>query len=230
MNYKILLIVVSLAFLALFAFIMFKPNNSNITPQNITKPIEQNASKKIIIAAFGDSLTAGYGVNLEESYPSILEKYFLDKKINARVINMGVSGETTVQGANRVEFVLSQKPDIILLGLGANDMLRSLPPSQTRASLETIIQAIQKENVKIILLGMKSSQSNGEDYIGEFNIIYPDLAQKYNLPLVPFFLQGVVLNQNFNTSDGIHPNTIGYEKIVTENILPILLPVLERFK
>lgn len=196
------------------------------TTANTTTAKKQE--KTITIAAFGDSLTAGYGVDLTESYPYLLERKLQEEDISARVINMGVSGETTSGGLERVSFVLEQNPDIILLGLGANDMLRSLPPSLVKSNLETIIVGLLQGNKKIILLGMKSVTTNGQTYRQEFDAIYSDLAKKYNLTLVPFFLEGVVLRPTLNTNDGIHPNKSGYEKIVSENILPVLLPHLKK--
>ncbi|MBP6888874.1 MAG: arylesterase [Candidatus Pacebacteria bacterium] len=196
------------------------------TTANTTTAKKQE--KTITIAAFGDSLTAGYGVDLTESYPYLLERKLQEEDISARVINMGVSGETTSGGLERVSFVLEQNPDIILLGLGANDMLRSLPPSLVKSNLETIIVGLLQGNKKIILLGMKSVTTNGQTYRQEFDAIYSDLAKKYNLTLVPFFLEGVILRPTLNTNDGIHPNKSGYEKIVSENILPVLLPHLKK--
>lgn len=182
----------------------------------------------ITIAAFGDSLTAGYGVDLTESYPYVLEERLKSKGISVNIINMGVSGETSQGGLERTAFVLEQNPDVILLGLGANDMLRSLPPSFIKNNLEKIITDLLQGNKKVVLLGMKSSITNGATYRGEFDSIYKDLADKYNLPLVPFFLEGVALRPSLNIDDGIHPNKAGYEKIVDENIIPVILPLIKK--
>ena len=200
--------------------------------QKTDVPMQQNTilqeKKKLLIVAFGDSLTAGYGVDLQDSYPLLLEKKLADENISASVINMGVSGETTSGALERVQFILDQHPDIILLEIGANDMLRSLPPSQIHKNLESIIQLLTQQPPKIILLGMKSSGANGLSYSQEFNAIYPNLAQKYSLPLVPFFLNDVALIAELNTQDGIHPNRLGYEKIINNNIMPILLPYIKK--
>lgn len=199
------------------------------TPHQVIKqPETQTASTTITIISFGDSLTAGYGVALSESYPSILEKKLNESGISATVLNMGVSGETSEIALERLEFVLKQNPDFILLGLGANDMLRSLPPKNTYKNLETMILFFKKNNKKIVLLGMKSSATNGRTYRNSFDAIYPDLSKKYSLPLVSFFLQGVALDKSLNINDGIHPNYGGYQKIVDENILPALLPYLKQ--
>ncbi len=184
-------------------------------------------SKKLTVVAFGDSLTAGYGVTLQESYPRILEEKLHVLYPNLQVINMGVSGETTTAGLERVSFVTAQKPDLVLLGLGANDMLRASSPTIAKNNIRTMLVQFRKAGIPVVLLGMKSVASNGPAYQKEFDAIYPSLAQEYSVPLVPFFLDGVALEASFNTTDGIHPNFAGYSKIVEKNILPILVPVLK---
>lgn len=215
--------ITSLVVLVFSGIIYFKRDTTPATSS--TSTVEK---KELTIVAFGDSLTAGYGVDLSESYPYILDERLAQEKISAKVINMGVSGETTQGGTERVSFVLEQEPDVVLLGLGANDMLRSLPPSLVRTNLDFIIKNLTDANKKVVLLGMKSSITNGSAYRQEFDVIYEGLAKKYNLALVPFFLEGVALRSSLNTSDGIHPNKAGYEKIVDENILPVLLPYLKK--
>lgn len=211
-------------------------NTKNNTINEITNTTPNTVSKKEYkIVAFGDSLTAGYGVDLKDSYPSILEeklnteneKILKEKNIKITVVNMGVSGETTSGGLERVDFVISQKPKLVLLGLGGNDMLRATNPSLIKDNLNNIIKSLTDKNIKVILLGMESQVSNGLEYRKEFGNTYKDLSKKYDLPLVPFFLKGVALVSSLNIEDGIHPNRAGYEKIIDENILPILLPVLE---
>lgn len=191
------------------------PNQADISEPTMT------------IVAFWDSLTAGLGVALDESYPSILEKR-LNETLSVRVINMWVSGETTTGGMERAAFVIQQKPNLVLLWLWANDMLRGTNPDITRWNIEKIIQTFQENNIPVILLWMRSQASNGPLFQEAFDSIYPDLATKYSLPLVPFFLEGVALIPELNTQDGIHPNKAGYEKIVSENILPILIPYLSK--
>jgi acyl-CoA thioesterase-1 len=204
---------------------------STISSHN-TLPSTTTALPEFKIVAFGDSLTAGYGVNLGDSYPSQLEKElnsnstFSEFNHVFKVINMGVSGETTTGGLDRVDFVLSQKPDLILFGLGANDMLRSTQPELVFSNLDAMMQKFSKSGVPVILLGMQSVASNGQRYKKEFDDMYPTLAKTYNVPLVPFFLKDVVLVSALNTTDGIHPNQAGYELIISNNILPTLTPVL----
>jgi acyl-CoA thioesterase-1 len=160
----------------------------------------------------------------------VLNKEARDKNVSIKVVNMGVSGETSSGGLDRVDFVISQNPDLVLLGLGANDMLRATDPSLVKNNLEKIIKSFKGKNITVILLGMQSQVSNGINYKIDFDSIYPDLSKKYKLPLVPFFLEGVALVPNLNTSDGIHPNRSGYEKIIDENIMNVLLPYLEKIK
>lgn len=206
-----------------YFFITQKSEPKINTPESLPPRVE----KDFIIVAFGDSLTAGYGVDLKDSYPSILESKLKEKKSSLSVINMGVSGETTSGGVDRVSFVIEQNPSLVLLGLGANDMLRASPPSLAKANLEIIIKALQTANIPVVLLGMQSAASNSQSYKKEFDAIYPDLAKQYKIPLVPFFLEGVALRPSLNTEDRIHPNRLGYEKIVTENLLPVITPLIK---
>jgi len=192
------------------------------------------SKKEFKIVAFGDSLTAGLNVPLKDSYPNILEDIlnedpdYAEYNLTFKVVNMGVSGETTSGGLDRVQFVLEQKPDLILLGLGANDMLRNTDPVFIRSNIDSVIQKIISSKVPVVLLGMQSVATNGTEYKKNFDSIYPTLAKKYNLPLVPFLLNGVALQPNLNTADGIHPNRQGYEAVVNKNILPVLGPSLKQ--
>jgi len=200
--------------------------------KEVTNTTSNTSSKKEYkIVAFGDSLTAGYGVELRDSYPSILEaalnKQFSDKNVSIKVINTGVSGETTSGGVERIDFVISQNPNLVLLGLGANDMLRATDPSLTKTNLDKIIKSFKDKNIPVVILGMQSQVSNGINYKINFDSIYTDLSKKHDMLLVPFFLEGVAMVSSLNISDGIHPNRAGYEKIINENILPILLPFLD---
>jgi len=232
-NYKIIkktlgIIIVSVFLVSMYIIFNKKPINQNIENiQNKDQSIEVS-KKEFKIVAFGDSLTAGLNVDLKDSYPSILEnilktnREYENYNLNFKVINMGVSGETTSGGLDRVLFVLEQKPDLILLSLGANDMLRSTDPTLVMSNMDSIIQKIVSNKIPVILLGMRSFASNGQEYRNDFDSIYPTLAKKYNLPIVPFFLNSVALKPSLNTGDGIHPNRLGYEEIVNNNILPVL--------
>jgi acyl-CoA thioesterase-1 len=207
--------------------IFFYNFNNTDEDSNTVNEKSQQTGKTFKIVAFGDSLTAGYGVKLEESYPSILEKELKKENMNIEVVNIGVSGETTTGGLERLDFVLSQEPDLVLLGLGANDMLRATSPDIAKANLEKMILTFKDKNIPVILLGMESQISNSFAYKKKFDVIYKDLAKKHSLALVPFFLENVVLVKSLNIEDGIHPNKQGYEKIVQENVLPVISKVLK---
>ncbi|MCP9465562.1 MAG: arylesterase [Nitrospira sp.] len=178
------------------------------------------------IIAFGNSLTAGLGVTREEAYPAQLQRRLEEHGFQYQVINAGVSGETTAGGLRRVSWVLSAKPEIVILELGANDGLRGLKLEQTRENLAHIIQQLLQANVTVILAGMKLPPNYGEEYTKQFEAIYPALAAQYHLPLIPFFLEGVAARPALNQADGIHPTGEGY-KIVVEQVLKVLIPVLE---
>jgi acyl-CoA thioesterase-1 len=196
-----------------------------------TKETVINSEKKVemrIINAFGDSLTAGYGLPLENSYPSVLEKKLQAAGYNYKVINSGLSGDTTAGALSRVKWVLASKPEIVILSLGANDALRGLPVNEARKNLAQMIEQFQKAGIKILLCGMLAPRNMGEKYYKEFDAIYPDLAKKYQLTLVPFFLDKVALNRALNIGDGIHPNEKGYRYIVDNNIWPNLLSLLKK--
>jgi len=200
---------------------------------NDTKPkteIEQNGSKASstkTILFFGNSLTAGYGLDTKESFPSLIQNRLDSLNLKYTVINAGLSGETTSGGKNRLDWVLKQKVDIFVLELGANDGLRGIPLDETRNNLQTIIDAVREKNseTKIILAGMQIPPNMGREYTTEFRTIFPDLAQKNNLKLIPFLLDGVAGIPDLNLPDGIHPTAEG-QKIVQENVWAILEGIL----
>lgn len=180
-----------------------------------------------LIVAFGDSLTAGHGVGVDESYPAQLQKRLNDLNYHYRVVNAGVSGDTTAGGLRRVSWVLKSNPDLVILELGGNDGLRGLSLEQTRNNLSEIIQRFQEAGVEIILAGMKLPPNYGPEYTAGFEAIYPALAKEYQLPLIPFFLEGVAASSTLNQADGIHPTKEGY-RIIVEEILRTLGPLLEQ--
>ncbi len=192
-----------------------------------TDPIFKPSRELRTIVAFGDSLTAGLGVENSQTYPSILQEKLQKKGYPYRVINAGVSGETTWGGLRRVEWVLKNKPEIIILELGINDGFRGLDIKLIRQNLAEIIEKFHQERVKIILAGMELPRNYGQEYTESFKRIYPDLSEKYHLLLVQFFLEGVAMKKELNQSDGIHPTGEGY-KVVVENIWPILFPLLNK--
>ena len=166
---------------------------------------------------------AGYGLPNEQHLSVVLEQNLRSEGYDIEVINGSVSGNTSLDGLNRIEETLSELGiDLIILGLGANDMLRKINSNETKKNLEKIIKIIQDKNIKIILAGMIASTSYGLNYKKKFDKIFPDLSKKYNLPLIPFLLDGVALNPNFNQSDGMHPNqkgTLIIAETVKKNII-----------
>jgi acyl-CoA thioesterase-1 len=187
--------------------------------------IKASALEKIVL--FGDSLMAGYGLPAEQHLSVVLQNQLQAKGYKVQIINGSVSGSTSSGGLNRLEWTL-QEPgiDLIILGLGANDMLRGISPDATKANLEQIIKQVRKKNIPIILAGMLAPSSHGLAYKKQFDEIYPSLAKTYNLPLIPFLLEGVAMQPQYNQSDGIHPNAEGTKlisKILENTIEPILL-------
>jgi len=170
--------------------------------------LKASAMEKVVL--FGDSLMAGYGLSNEHHLSVILEKNLKSEGYDIKVINASVSGSTSSGGLNRVEWTLSEADiDLMVLCLGANDMLRGINPDETQKNLEQIITIAQNKNIKVILAGMIAPTSHGFNYKKSFDKIYPHLSKKYNLPLIPFLLEGVALRPDLNQSDGMHPNEQG---------------------
>ena len=167
---------------------------------------------------FGDSLMSGYGLPEEYHLSVILEKSLKSEGYEIQVFNGSVSGDTSLDGLDRIEDELSgESYDLIIIGLGANDMLRRINPNQTKQNLDKIINIILDNNIKVILAGMVASPTNGLSYKKKFDKIYPDLSKKFELELIPFLLKGVALNPKFNQDDGLHPNEKGV-LIIAETI------------
>jgi len=169
------------------------------------------------ILALGDSLFAGYGVKPGESYPAKLELALRAHGVNARIANAGVSGDTTADGLARLAFTLnsqSQAPDLVIISLGGNDMLRGLSPEQTKSNLDAIVTELGKRKIPVVLMGMLAPPNMGADYRGKFDAIYPALAEKHHVSLVPFFLKAVIDKPDLIQADHIHPTARGIEEIV----------------
>lgn len=204
-------------------------NAKKATSKSIeTKEIvtENNSSKTILF--FGDSLTAGYGLDdVENAFPGIIQTKIDSLSLEYTVINSGVSGETSAGGKSRIDWVLNQDIDVFILELGANDGLRGVPLKQTRENLQAIIDAVIKKNAKtkIVLAGMQLPPNMGIDYITEFKTIFPDLAKRNNLALIPFLLKDVGGIPALNQADGIHP-TIEGQKILANNVWAVLEPII----
>ena len=192
-----------------------------VTPRTIS-------TDRAKIVAFGDSLTAGFGLTEKESYPYLLQKKLEADGYNYEVVNAGVSGETSLGGLERVDWVLEQeKVEILILGLGANDLLRGLPVDKMKRNLAQIIERAQSKKIKVLLCGMLAPPSVGAQYQREYTSVFPDLATKYKTGFMPFMLENVALNKALNQPDGIHPNAEG-AAIMTENIYKALQPLLSK--
>lgn len=191
------------------------------------KKTAENSSAKTILF-FGDSLTAGYGLeDVNDAFPALIQSKIDSLSLEYVVINSGLSGETTAGGKSRIDWVLNQKIDVFVLELGANDGLRGVPLKETRENLQAIIDAVLKKNAatKIILAGMQLPPNMGIDYITEFKTIFPELAKKNKLDLIPFLLKDVGGIPALNQSDGIHPTVEG-QKIVANNVWEVLKPII----
>jgi acyl-CoA thioesterase-1 len=171
--------------------------------------------------AFGDSLLAGYGLREGESYPVKLEAALRARGVNARIVNAGISGETTAQGLARLPAVLdgqAVKPELVIVSLGGNDMLRGQPPAQTRANLEQILRMLKGRHIRVLLLGMMAAPDLRADYARDFNPIYSSLAHAYGVSLVPFFLQPLVGKPDLLQTDRVHPTVLGVEEMVAATV------------
>ncbi len=200
-----------------------KPNNESMVEEEKTKT-EVSSTKEAkngqkTIMFFGNSLTAGYGLEEGQDFPSLIQHRIDSLGLNFRVINAGLSGETTSNGLERIDWVLREPVDIFMLELGANDMLRGTGVETTEENLRKILKRvkIKSPNAKIIIAGMQSAPNMGPDYVKAFNAIYPKLSTEFNATLIPFFLEGVAGEESLNLPDRKHPNIEG-QKIVMENV------------
>lgn len=176
---------------------------------------------------FGDSLTAGYGLDPDEAYPALIQRKLDESGRTWRVVNAGLSGETTAGGLRRLDWILRQPVDIFVIELGGNDGLRGIAPEVSQANLEAMIKRIQERapNVKVVLAGMQMPTNMGADYTRRFAAMYPEVAQKLKVPLIPFLLEGVGGIPSLNLPDGIHPTAEGH-KIVAETVWRALQSLL----
>jgi acyl-CoA thioesterase-1 len=183
------------------------------------------AGRVPVILDFGDSLTAGYGLPAGQAFPARLEAWLHQQGIEARVVNAGVSGDTTAGGLARLDWALADKPDLVILALGANDALRGIEPSSVRENLDKMIGKIEASGAKMLLLGMLAPPNWGEEYRHAFDQIFPELARIHHLPLYPFFLEGVAMKPELNQPDGLHPNERGVAVLV-DRIAPVVARLL----
>ena len=197
--------------------------------QTTTSAAQQQAP--LTILALGDSLTEGLGVDKDDNYPAQLEDRLQAMGYdNAKVINSGLSGETSTGLVNRLDWVLQTKPDVTILTIGANDAIRGIDVATVEANIRTAVKRLQDNGSIVILGGMQIYDNLGSEYVKSFAAIYPRVAKDMNVTLIPFFLDGVGGDPALNQADAIHPTKEGYEIIVNDNILPILAPKLEALK
>jgi acyl-CoA thioesterase-1 len=196
---------------ALFFFLAFIPDLKGESPP--------------VILAFGDSLTAGFGVPESENYPSRLQVFLEKKGYPHRMVNAGVSGDTTAGGVRRINWLLKQKPEIVILALGANDGLRGLSIEAMYSNLKQIIEICREREAEVLLAGMKIPPNYGEEYSREFVDVFDKLSQEFELHLLPFLLEGVAAKREYTQADGIHPLSSGYE-IVAATVWKHLEPML----
>jgi acyl-CoA thioesterase-1 len=180
-----------------------------------------------VLVCFGDSLTAGHGADPGKSYPDYLQKDLDQAHYKYRVVNEGVSGDTTKDGVNRLDEVLRLHPAIVVVEFGGNDGLRGLPISQSRANLDKIVGALVRAGIPVALAGITLPPQYGEDYVRQFNEMYVVLAKKYHVPMIPFLLQGAYGLPGMIQQDGIHPTAKGNE-VVARNVLNLLRPILKK--
>ncbi len=221
-----------LLMLCYFLLLIVNLSCKETSHKNAENPVESTGvndsqqaitSKNKVILFFGDSLTAGMGLDTQEAFPALIQNTLDSLGLSYQVINSGLSGETTAGGKNRIDWVLNQKVEILVLELGANDGLRGIPLSETRKNLQAIIDFVNKKNpdTKIVLAGMQIPPNMGSDYTTGFKKIFPELAAKNNLKLIPFLLENVAGIPALNQNDGIHPTAEG-QKIVAQNVWSVI--------
>ncbi len=182
-----------------------------------------------VIVALGDSLTAGLGVAERDAWPAQLERRLRAAGFRWQVVNAGISGETSSGARARLEWVLSLKPDIMILETGANDGLRGIPPQVLRANLEAILTTLAEKRVTVVLAGMQALRNLGPTYTTAFARVYPELAQRHKAVLIPFFLEGVAANPELNQDDGLHPTAEGY-RVINDLVYPRVLDAIARVR
>lgn len=207
-------------------------NNNQTVNIKTAEPQNPEAKQQVVpltILALGDSLTEGLGVDNDANYPSQLQARLQELGYkNVKVINSGLSGETSTGLVNRLDWVLQTKPDITILTVGANDAIRGIDVATVEANIRTAVKRLQDNGSEVILGGMQIYDNLGSDYVKSFAAIYPRVAKDMNVTLIPFFLDGVGGDPKLNQADAIHPTREGYTIIINDNILPILQPELEK--
>lgn len=199
----------------------------NGAEQAAPPPREKAPAYTKTIVAVGDSLTEGLGVLEENAYPARLQRKLNANGYPYRVVNAGISGETSSGALSRINWILTLKPDIVILETGANDGLRGVDPALTEKNIDQIIRILKNRQVAVLLAGMQMVGNLGEGFTTAFAGIYPAVAKRHNIPLIPFFLEGVAGEPSLNQADGIHPTAEGY-RIVTETVYPHVLPLIKK--
>lgn len=187
------------------------------------------AADPAVVVFLGDSLTAGYGLAAEEAFPSLVEAELRAEGFDVRVVNAGVSGDTSAGGLARLDWLLSQEPAVVVVGLGGNDGLRGLPLDATEENLRSIVRRIREAGARVVLLGMKIPPNYGLDYAGRFERMYRDVADELDVPLVPFLLEGVAARPALNLPDRIHPNARGHQ-VIAKLVYPYVEEELEELE
>jgi acyl-CoA thioesterase I len=195
------------------------PESTAPRPARIPPPT--SAPEGPLVVFLGDSLTAGFGLGESQAFPAVIGDKLVREGRPIRVVNAGVSGDTSAGGRRRLDWVLGLRPDVVVVGLGANDGLRGQPVDSVEANLRAIIVRAREAGARVVLLGMRLPPNLGPTYVREFEAIYPRLARELDVPLVPFLLKGVAARPGLNLEDGIHPNAEG-QQIVADNVLPVL--------
>lgn len=196
---------------------------------NAAAPQATSDAAPVTIVAFGDSLTAGYGLKSSESFTAQLQMALAGKGHKVEIVNAGVSGDTTADGLARLDWSLQPPPDGVIMELGGNDALRGIDPKVARANLDKMLGDLKAKGIDVLVTGMKSPSNWGPDYVKDFDAIYPDLAAKYGFSLYPFFLDGVALQSALVQADGLHPTGAGVAEIV-KRILPDVEALLEHIR
>ena len=194
-------------------------------PAVASKPV---TGPQRLVLAFGDSLYAGYGLQRGQSLPDVLQDRLRAAGIDATVVNAGVSGDTSAGGRRRLAYTLDRlerRPDLVLLGLGGNDVLRQVPPAETRANMIAMLDELKRRDIPVVLTGMMAPPNLGPDFAARFNAIYPELAKTYGAALDPFILQGVIGNRSLMLPDGVHPNAAGVTRIA-DRVAPVVEGVI----
>ena len=179
------------------------------------------SGQPLAVVGFGDSLMSGFELPVQDSFPAQLEKALKDKGLNVTVANAGVAGETTTDAVSRLDWSVPEGTGLVILEFGANDALRGISPEISEKNLAEIIERLQKRRIQVILAGMLAPANMGSEYERKFNAIFPSLAEKDNVPLYPFFMEGVAAQRSLQLEDGMHPNTQGVAKMV-EGFLPVM--------